>query len=96
MTAVTSAMNNKMDLALGVAVGSSMQIALLVTPFVVICGWFINQPMTLSFTVMETVCLFISVYIANGIISDGISNWLEGAMLLGGYGMIAIAFYVYP
>jgi len=72
-----------MDLAIGVAIGSSMQIALLVTPFLVILGWIIGQPMSLYFQTFETVVFFVSVLITNYLIQDGKSNYLEGAMLLG-------------
>ena len=48
VTAIIVAYHNKMDLAIGVAIGSSMQIALFVTPFLVILGWIIHQPMSLS------------------------------------------------
>lgn len=85
-----------MDLAIGVAVGSSMQIALLVTPFLVILGWIIGQPMSLYFQPFETVILFVSVLVTNYLISDGKSNYLEGAMLLGLYTIIAISFLVLP
>ena len=69
VTAVVVAWKNKMDLAIGVAIGSSMQIALLVTPFLVILGWIINQPMTLKFESFETVVFFLSVLITNYLIS---------------------------
>lgn len=69
VTAVVVAYKNKMDLAIGVAIGSSMQIALLVTPFLVILGWIIGQPMTLHFKTFETVVLFLSVLITNYLIS---------------------------
>lgn len=69
VTAVVVAYKNKMDLAIGVAIGSSMQIALLVTPFLVILGWIIGQPMTLHFETFETVVLFLSVLITNYLIS---------------------------
>ena len=49
MTAISAAIENKMQLAIGIAAGSSLQIALFVTPFLVVLGWIINQPMTLSF-----------------------------------------------
>ena len=68
VTAVTSAMKNKMDLAIGVAVGSSTQIALFVTPLLVVVGWIINQPMTLFFNTFQTVTLFVSVLITNYLI----------------------------
>ena len=85
VTAVIVARKNKMDLAIGVAVGSSLQIALLVTPFLVILGWIINQPMTLQFEVFETVVFFLSTTVVFYLIQDGFSNYLEGAMLLGTY-----------
>ncbi|KAA8893208.1 Sodium/calcium exchanger protein-domain-containing protein [Sphaerosporella brunnea] len=96
VTAVVVAMKNKMDLAIGVAIGSSMQIALLVTPFLVILGWIIGQPMSLYFQTFETVVFFVSTYLTYYVVQDGKSNYLEGAMLLGIYTIIAISFYVYP
>lgn len=74
-----------MNLAIGVALGSSMQIALLVTPFLVILGWILNEPMSLQFEIFETVVFFLAVLVTNYLISDGKSNYLEGAMLLGMY-----------
>ena len=65
VTAVVVSMKNKMDLAIGVAIGSSMQIALLVTPFLVILGWIMNQDMTLHFETFETVVFFLSVLVVN-------------------------------
>lgn len=69
VTAVVVAMKDKMNLAIGVAIGSSMQIALLVTPFLVILGWIIDQPMTLKFEPFETVVFFLSVLITNYLIA---------------------------
>ena len=65
VTAVVVSYKNKMDLAIGVSLGSSMQIALLVTPFLVILGWIIGQPMTLHFETFETVVFFLSVLVVN-------------------------------
>ncbi|KAI9276071.1 calcium/proton exchanger [Sporodiniella umbellata] len=96
LTAVTCALKNKMDLALGVAVGSSMQIALLVTPLMVIIGWGMNVEMSLYFNIYETAILFIAVVMVNYLIMDGESNWLEGLMLVAVYIVIAISFYYYP
>jgi Ca2+:H+ antiporter len=81
VTAIVVALKNKMDLAMGVAIGSSMQIALLVTPFLVILGWIIDQPMTLHFETFETVVFFLSVLVVTYVIQDGKSNYLEGAMV---------------
>ncbi|CAG8530903.1 10697_t:CDS:2 [Ambispora gerdemannii] len=96
ITAVTAAIKDKMDLAIGCTTGSSMQIALLITPFLVVLGWTLDQPMTLFFDVFETVILFISVLITNYLIQDGKSNWLEGVLLLSTYIIIVLAFYFYP
>lgn len=96
VTAVVVAYKDKMDLAIGVAIGSSMQIALFVTPFLVILGWIMGQEMTLHFQGFETVVFFLSVLVVNYLIQDGKSNYLEGCMCLGTYIIIAIAFWVYP
>ncbi|GBL49837.1 Vacuolar calcium ion transporter [Candidozyma auris] len=95
-TAVIVAMKDKMDLAIGVAVGSSLQIALFVTPFMVIIGWIVDVPMSLYFSTFETAVMFVSVFITNLVILDGESNWLEGAMLLSTYLVVALAFFYYP
>ena len=65
VTAVVVSMKNKMNLAIGVAIGSSMQIALLVTPFLVVLGWIIGRDMTLHFETFETVVFFLSVLVVN-------------------------------
>ncbi|TKA34192.1 hypothetical protein B0A50_00172 [Salinomyces thailandicus] len=96
VTACVVAYKDKMDLAIGVAIGSSMQIALFVTPSLVILGWIIGQEMTLHFQGFETVVFFLSVLVVNYLIQDGKSNYLEGCMCLGTYIIIALAFYVYP
>jgi Ca2+:H+ antiporter len=94
LTAVTVSIKGKMDLAIGVAVGSSQQIAMMVTPLMVILGWIMNQPMTLYFEVFETAVLFMTVILVFALVIDGSSNWLEGAMLIGVYVILGIAFYV--
>lgn len=96
VTAIIVAMKDKMDLAIGVAVGSSLQIAIFVTPFMVLIGWIIDVPMSLYFSTFETAILFVSVFITNLVILDGELNWLEGAMLLSTYLIVALAFFYYP
>ncbi|MEB3197270.1 MAG: calcium/proton exchanger [Candidatus Sericytochromatia bacterium] len=95
MTAVTVAMKNKMDLSLGIAIGSTTQIALLIAPMLVIAGWFMGRPLTLSFDTFEVMAVVMSVVIANFITLDGESNWLEGFMLLATYGILAVAFFLH-
>jgi Ca2+:H+ antiporter len=96
VTAVVVAVRDKMDLAMGVAIGSSIQIALLVTPFLVIVGWIIGREMTLHFETFQTVAFAVSVLVVTYTVQDGKSNYLEGAMLLGLYLIIALAFYATP
>lgn len=96
VTAVTVASKNKMDLAIGVAVGSSIQIALFVTPVIVLLGWILGKDMSLYFTLFETVSLFVSAFIVNFLVLDGRSNYLEGALLIAAYVIIAVAAFFYP
>jgi len=96
-TAVTVAVKDKMDLAIGVAVGSSMQIALLVLPFVVVLGWIIGKDdMTLYFDGFQIAVLFVAVLLVNYLIQDGKSHWLEGVLLMTLYIIIAVAAWFYP
>ncbi|KEY71158.1 hypothetical protein S7711_00982 [Stachybotrys chartarum IBT 7711] len=96
VTALRVAMKNKMDLAIGVAVGSSIQIALFITPLVVMIGWIMERQMSLYFTLFETVCLFVSAFIVNFLVLDGRSNYLEGALLCAVYLIIAVVAFFYP
>ncbi|KAF2708763.1 calcium/proton exchanger [Pleomassaria siparia CBS 279.74] len=96
-TAVTVAIKDKMDLAIGVAVGSSMQIALLVLPLVVILGWITGHDcMTLYFDNFQIVVLFVAILLVNYLIQDGKSHWLEGMLLMCTYVIIALAAWFYP
>ncbi|KAJ6163449.1 hypothetical protein N7497_003428 [Penicillium chrysogenum] len=91
-TAVTVACKDKMDLTIGVAVGSSMQIALLVLPLIVVLGWIIGvEDMTLNFDGFQVIVLFMSVLLVNYLIGDGKSHWLEGVLLMMMYLIIALA-----
>lgn len=85
ITAMTVAARNKMDLAIGVAVGSSIQIALFVTPVVVIIGWILDRDMTLYFSLFETIALAATAFVVNFIILNERTNYLEGALLCACY-----------
>lgn len=90
-TAVTVAIKDKMDLAIGVAVGSSMQVALFLIPLLVIIGWGMGiEDMTLSFDLFQVAVLFVSVLLVNYLIGDGKSHWLEGQLLVCLYFIIAV------
>ena len=92
-SAVMFAMNNKMDISLGVAVGSSTQIALLVIPFCVIVGWFMNKPMDLNLQMFETATLFTTVITVAFVCQDGRSNWLKGLVLILAYILLSASFF---
>lgn len=95
-TAVLVAVKNKMDLALGIAVGSSLQIALLVAPVLVFASYLFGTPLDLIFTPFEVAAVTVSVLILGFVAMDGESHWMEGVMLVGVYAMLAIAFYFLP
>ncbi|KAF8859243.1 Calcium/proton exchanger, partial [Acephala macrosclerotiorum] len=95
-TTVKASMKGKLNLAVSVVVGSTLQIALFVTPFLVILGWIIGHNMDLRFDTFETTVLFLSVVVVTCLIRDGKTNYFEGALLCGTYFLIGIAFYVHP
>ena len=96
-TAVIVAMKDRMDLSFGIAVGSSLQIALLVAPLLVILSHFIGpRPMDLAFSPAEVLAIFLSVLITGQVAADGETNWLEGTQLLAVYLIFAIVFYFLP
>jgi Ca2+:H+ antiporter len=92
-TAVLVAMKNKMDLALGIAMGSSLQIALFVAPVLVIGGHLMGTPLGLEFTILEVVAVMLSTGAVALLIHDGKTNWFEGFQLLAIYAILAVAFY---
>ncbi|KAL1524955.1 hypothetical protein AB1Y20_019831 [Prymnesium parvum] len=94
-TAVTMAYKGKMDVALGVALGSSTQIALFVIPVMVLLGWVMDQPLDLQFGLFETCIVFMSSLIVFFIVQNGETNWLEGVMLLFSYCIICFAFFFF-
>ncbi|MBI5709249.1 MAG: calcium/proton exchanger [Candidatus Eisenbacteria bacterium] len=96
-TAVLVAMKNQMDLALNIATGSSIQIALFVAPALVFLSYaFARGPMDLVFTPFEVLAVAIAVGVVNLVAQDGEANWLEGALLLAVYLILGIAFYFLP
>ena len=95
-SAILMAMRNKMDLSLGIALGSSLQIALFVAPVLIFASYLFGRPMNLEFTIPEVVAVFGSILIVQQICSDGESNWVEGLQLLSVYAILAILFYYLP
>ena len=96
-SAVAMARKNKLDLTIGIAMGSSIQIALFVAPVLVLLSGFIApQPLELSFSRAEIGTLFLGVLIGAIVAGDGRSNWYKGVQLTLVYAMIAILFYFLP
>ena len=94
--AVKGAWKNQMDLPISLAMGSSLLVALLIAPALIIIGSFIGQPMNLDFTAFEVIALLFSVLIVNLVNMDAQSNWLEGVLLLGMFSIFGAAFFYYP
>ncbi len=96
-TAVLVALKDKMDLAVNIAVGSSIQIALFVAPLLVFISYFVGpSPMDLRFTSLEVVAVALSVGIMALVSLDGESHWMEGVQLIAVYVMLGIAFFFLP
>ncbi|MDQ6655078.1 MAG: calcium/proton exchanger [Verrucomicrobiota bacterium] len=96
-TAVLMAMKNKMDLSVGIAIGSSLQIALFVAPVLLFLSYFVGaRPMNLEFTMPEIFAVVASVYILFQISGDGETNWIEGIQLLSVYLILGILFFYLP
>ncbi|MEA2531169.1 MAG: Ca2+:H+ antiporter [Thermomicrobiales bacterium] len=96
LVAVQVAVANKMDLSLGIAIGSGLQVALFVTPVLVFAGILLDEPMTLVFNSYELAALVAATFIAVLISVDGESHWLEGAELIALYAILGLAFYFVP
>ena len=96
-TAILVAMKDRMDLALGIAIGSSVQIALFVAPVLVLGSHLLGpRPMDLVFTPPEVLAVVLAVTVTVQISGDGESNWLEGVQLLAVYAILALMFYFLP
>jgi len=96
-SAITMALRNKMDLSLGILLGSSIQIALFVAPVLVLASYFVAPaPLQLTFNRAEIGSLFLAVLIGTIVAGDGHSNWFKGVQLLTVYAIIALMFYFIP
>src|SRR5258706_456459 len=96
-TAILVAIKDQMDLAMNIAISSSIQIALFVAPVLVFASFFMpHGPMDLIFTIFEVLAVTVAVAVMTLIALDGESNWLEGALMLAVYLILGIAFYFLP
>lgn len=95
--AIGAALKDKMDLAVGISLGSAVQVALLVAPLLVILSFLIGKPMDLILNnPLELATLVGAVLIGNSVARNGETNWLEGAMLISVYALVAFAFFFLP
>lgn len=96
-SAIAMARKNKMDLSVGIAIGSCIQIALFVAPILILASYFIApQPLELAFGRAEIGSLFMAVLIGAMVCGDGQSNWFKGVQLITVYAIIALMFYLIP
>ncbi|XXG72961.1 hypothetical protein AAC387_Pa07g1947 [Persea americana] len=94
-SAIIFAMKDKLDISLGVAIGSSTQIAMFGIPFCVVVGWIMGRPMDLNFQLFETATLFITVLVVAFMLQEGTSNYFKGLMLILCYLIVAASFFVH-
>lgn len=95
-SAIRFAMQDRPGLSIGIAVGSSTQIALFVVPFTVVVGWAMDKPMDLVFGAMNTAVMILSVLVVLTLVIDGRSNWLKGFMLCTAYVFCAVLYWYMP
>ncbi|OLN23598.1 calcium/proton exchanger [Domibacillus antri] len=93
-SAILMAMKNKMDVAVEIAVGSTLQVAMFVAPVLVLISLLFPAPMPLVFTIPELVSMITAVFLAVSISNDGETNWFEGLTLLAAYFIMGIGFYL--
>uniref|UniRef100_A0A0E0CFB2 Sodium/calcium exchanger membrane region domain-containing protein n=1 Tax=Oryza meridionalis TaxID=40149 RepID=A0A0E0CFB2_9ORYZ len=93
--AVMFAVKDKLDISLGVAIGSSIQISMFGIPFCVVMGWMMGKPMDLNFHLFETASLLTTVLVVAFLLQDGTSNCVKGLMLFLCYLIVAASFYVH-
>jgi Ca2+:H+ antiporter len=94
ITAVYFARKDRMDLVMGITLGSTIQVGLLVAPILVLASFAMGHPMTLVFrSPLELVAVAAAAFCVNAISRDGETNWFEGVLLLGVYLILSVAFY---
>lgn len=93
LTAVLMAREDRMELSLNIALGSSIQVALFIVPALIMASHLLGRPMNVLFSPFQIVSIFMAVLIINVINARGESNWFEGVQLLATYLIIALAFF---
>jgi Ca2+:H+ antiporter len=93
LVGVQLAVKDRMDFSMAVSIGSSLQVALFVAPVLVLLGVLVGQPMDLVFAPLEVAAVATAAGICALVSLDGESNWLEGALLMGVYLILAVSFF---
>lgn len=96
LVAVWVARDDKMELSFQIAMGSCLQVALMVAPVLVIASWMMGTLMPLTFGPFELMSLGAAILISSAALNDGRSHWLEGVMFLAVYTFFAIVFWFHP
>jgi Ca2+:H+ antiporter len=94
--AVRFAARDRMDIALNIVTQASVQIALFVTPVLVLLSFPLGHPLDLVFSTFEIVSVALAVATVAYLVLNGETNWFEGVQLLALYTMIAVAIYFLP
>mmetsp|Transcript_57492 Transcript_57492/g.136752 ORF Transcript_57492/g.136752 Transcript_57492/m.136752 type:complete len:447 (-) Transcript_57492:40-1380(-) len=94
--AVRFGIKDKLGLSIGIAIGSSTQIALFAVPFAVLAGWAVDRPMDLNFGQLNTSIMTVSVVVVLSMVVDGKSNWLQGYLLMAAYLLVAVCYWYLP
>lgn len=94
ISAIMSALKNKINLSLEIAIGSSIQMSLFAAPMLIIYGFFTAVPVTFIFTTFQIITALIAVGMSYFVFQDGKTYWLEGAILIAIYIMITLGYYV--
>jgi Ca2+:H+ antiporter len=94
-SAITAAAKDRMDLALQISMGSAAQIAQFVGPVLILLSLLFASPLNLIFSPYELIAIALSTFIANFVVLDGESNWLEGLQLIAAYLIIAGGFFFF-
>ncbi|KAK0108799.1 hypothetical protein ONS96_002643 [Cadophora gregata f. sp. sojae] len=96
LTAMDEAWDNQMNFALSHVLGATIQTALFNAPLTIIVAWGLHKPMDLNFELFDMVMLILAILVVGNFLRDGKSNYLEGALCVLVYMIIAVAAFYYP
>merc|ERR1719181_195053 len=96
VAAVRFAVKDKLGLSVGIAIGSSTQIALFVVPLSVLIGWALDKPMDLDFGPLNSALITLSAVVVLSMVVDGNSNWLQGYLLCTVYAIVSVLYWFLP